>query len=89
MDTALSGVQCSGGGRGGEWADDPVDHPVHYNSHPSGVETITITEHMTFNLGNAIKYVWRAGEKGTFEQDLRKAIWYIEREIKRVSQLQS
>lgn len=42
---------------------DNVNHPKHYNSHPSGVECITITEHMTFNVGNAIKYLWRAGLK--------------------------
>lgn len=42
---------------------DPVNHPQHYNSHPSGVECITITEHMSFNVGNAIKYLWRAGLK--------------------------
>ena len=36
---------------------DPVNHPPHYNGHPSGVECITIVEHMGFNLGNAIKYI--------------------------------
>lgn len=40
-----------------------VNHPTHYTSHPSGVECITITEHMTFNAGNAVKYLWRAGLK--------------------------
>lgn len=60
-------------------------NPPHYRSHPSGVECIQITEHMNFNLGNAIKYIWRAGEKPNtpVELDLRKAIWYIEREIAR------
>lgn len=43
---------------------DSVNHPKHYNSHPSGVECITITEHMNFNIGNAVKYLWRAGLKG-------------------------
>lgn len=62
---------------------DPINHPSHYVSHPSGVECITITEHMGFNLGNAIKYIWRADEKGAALDDLRKAAWYIEREIKR------
>lgn len=68
------------------YADDPVNHPKHYNDHPSGVECITITRHMGFNIGNAIKYLWRAGRKDKdFEiQDLRKAIWYIEDEIKRL-----
>jgi hypothetical protein len=63
---------------------DPINHPTHYTSHPSGVECIQIVEHMNFNRGNAIKYVWRAGEKGPVEEDLRKAIWYLEREIKRL-----
>ena len=62
---------------------DPVDHPPHYTKHPSGVECIQITEHMNFNLGNAVKYIWRADEKGTAVQDLQKAIWYINREIRR------
>lgn len=61
----------------------PVNHPSHYNSHPSGVECIDIVEHMPFNVGNAIKYLWRAGLKGDAVEDMRKAIWYIEREIAR------
>jgi len=62
-----------------------VDHPKHYNSHPSGVECIDIIEYMTFNVGAAIKHLWRAGLKPGVdqEQDLHKAIWYIEREIER------
>lgn len=63
---------------------DMVNHPPHYTSHPSGVECITITEHMTFCVGNAIKYLWRAGLKGKSDiEDLRKALWYIDREITR------
>ena len=62
---------------------DLVNHPPHYTSHPSGVECITITEHMNFNCGNAIKYIWRADEKGMSIEDLRKAEWYIIREIDR------
>lgn len=62
---------------------DPVDHPRHYVSHPSGVECITVTEHMGFNVGNAIKYLWRADEKGSPIEDLRKAAWYVNREIER------
>jgi len=60
-----------------------VDHPKHYTSHPSGIECIQITEHMGFNLGNAIKYIWRADLKGKDIEDLRKAVWYINREIAR------
>lgn len=62
---------------------DPVNHPVHYTSHPSGVECIAITEHMSFNVGNAIKYLWRADEKGAPIEDLQKARWYVDREIAR------
>ena len=63
---------------------DPVNHPKHYTEHPSGVECIEITEHMNFNVGNAIKYLWRAGLKGEQVEDLRKARWYIDREIARI-----
>lgn len=58
-----------------------VNHPLHYNGHPSGVECITVVEHMGFNLGNAVKYIWRADLKGDSIQDLEKAAWYINREI--------
>lgn len=64
-------------------AHDPVNHPKHYTDHPSGIECIQITEHMGFNLGNAIKYVWRADLKGSSIEDLRKAIWYIDREVQK------
>ena len=63
---------------------DPVNHPSHYTSHPSGVECIQITEHLNFCIGNAIKYLWRAGLKGNAVEDLRKAAWYINREINRL-----
>jgi hypothetical protein len=66
---------------------DAVNHPLHYTKHPSGVECIQITEHMSFNLGNAVKYIWRSGDKGNRRQDLEKAIWYIQREIQRVEEL--
>jgi hypothetical protein len=62
---------------------DPVDHPSHYTAHPSGVECITITEHMSFNRGNAVKYIRRADLKGDAIEDLRKAAWYVQREIER------
>ena len=61
-----------------------VKHPDHYNEHLSGVECIDIVEWMTFNLGNAVKYVWRAPYKGNQIEDLRKAAWYINREIERL-----
>lgn len=62
-------------------AADMVNHPPHYTSHPSGIECIQITEHMGFNLGNALKYIWRADEKGQALEDLKKASWYLAREI--------
>ena len=58
-----------------------MNNPPHYNKHPSGVECIEIVEHFGFNLGNAIKYIWRAGLKGETLPDLKKARWYVDREI--------
>lgn len=62
---------------------DMVNHPPHYTKHPSGVECIQITEHMGFNLGNAIKYIWRADLKADAIEDLKKAVWYVSREIQK------
>lgn len=67
---------------GSKPGNDPVNHPKHYTSHPSGIECIQVTEHMGFCLGNATKYIWRADLKNGIE-DLKKAKWYIEREIQR------
>lgn len=66
-----------------------VEHPKHYNLHPSGIECITIARHYCFSIGNAIKYLWRAGlkkEQGLDDktkeiEDLEKAIWYIKDRI--------
>jgi len=63
---------------------DPVNHPRHYTSHPSGVECIAIVEHMNFCLGNAVKYIWRADLKhDNALEDLEKAAFYIRQEIDR------
>lgn len=64
-----------------------VDHPAHYTTDPSGVECIQVTRHRNFNVGNAIKYLWRAGKKdgNATIQDLHKAIWYIRDEIDRLA----
>lgn len=67
-----------------------VDHPKHYNSHPSGVECIEIARHYNFCVGNAIKYIWRAGlKKETLVtpvekeiEDIEKAIWYLKDHLK-------
>jgi hypothetical protein len=69
-----------------EWVDvkeedDIVNKPKHYTEHPSGIECIEVTEHMGFNLGNAIKYIWRCDLKKDAIEDLKKAKWYIDREI--------
>lgn len=65
---------------------DHVNHPPHYASHPSGVECVDIAEHLSFNLGNALKYVWRWEQKDDPEENLRKCLWYIERETSRLDQ---
>ncbi len=67
--------------------EDMVNHPPHYKAHPSGVECIQITEHMNFNLGNAIKYIWRADLKGNAVEDLKKAQFYLDREIARIEKV--
>jgi len=65
---------------------DLINHPPHYTAHPSGVECIQITEHMNFNIGNAVKYLWRFGLKSSDSlEDLKKARWYVDREIARLS----
>ena len=65
---------------------DAVNHPPHYNSHPSGVECVDVAEHYGFNIGNAIKCLWRAGLKSKDPvEDLRKAAWYVNREIERLT----
>ena len=71
---------------------DNVNHPSHYTSHPSGIECIEIARHYCFSIGNAIKYLWRAGlkkdagleDKQKEIEDLKKAIWYINDRIKQL-----
>jgi hypothetical protein len=72
-----------------EWHES-VDHPAHYNMIPAtcancghGIECIDVVEHLSFGIGNAIKYLWRADFKGDALADLRKAAWYIARETAR------
>ena len=61
---------------------DLINHPPHYTAHPSGIECIDVVEHMGFNLGNAVKYIWRADLKHeTPIEDLKKAQFYINREL--------
>lgn len=61
-----------------------VDHPTHYNQHPSGVEVIEIVRHLDFNLGSAVKYILREGLKGESDKDLNKALWYMRDEHQNV-----
>lgn len=65
---------------------DMVNHPQHYTSDPSGIECIQVVRHRNYNIGNAIKYLWRAGLKNEEKhiEDLKKAIFYIQDEIKRL-----
>ena len=60
---------------------DMVNHPNHYNNHPSGVECIDIIKHMGFCRGSAIKYIWRCFDKGKPIEDLKKAIFYLNTKI--------
>lgn len=64
---------------------DPVNHPAHYTAY-KGLEIIDLTEQMNFNRGNAVKYIARAGLKSKENEieDLKKAVWYINREIQRL-----
>lgn len=72
---------------------DQINHPKHYTSDPSGIECIDVTRHRNFNIGNAIKYLWRAGLKEDKDrkiidkqvEDLNKAVWYLVDEIHRLS----
>lgn len=71
---------------------DNVNHPKYYNSHPSGVECIDVARHYCFSIGNAIKYLWRAGLKSDSSmldiekeiEDLNKAIWYIQDRVEQL-----
>ncbi|MFI0553398.1 DUF3310 domain-containing protein [Streptomyces scabiei] len=66
-------------------AHDEVNHPAHYTWLPNDIEVIDITELFNFCLGNALKYIMRAGHKHDEPlTDLRKAAWYINREIERL-----
>lgn len=69
---------------------DPINNPPHYNSSPAKcecgrrIECIDIARHMDFNLGNALKYIWRTEHKNGSE-DIKKAIWYLNDYLKKLS----
>lgn len=65
-----------------------VDHPVHYNSHASGIEAIDLCEQLSFNIGNAVKYLFRLGLKGDALEDMEKSQFYLRREMARLHTLQ-
>lgn len=68
-------------------ASDSVNHPDHYNQHPSGIECVTIASGFDYCLGNCIKYIWRAGLKNKDPlEDLRKAVWYLNYKIKQLEE---
>ena len=60
--------------------EDLVNQPKHYCSHPSGIECIQIAELLPFNLGNALKYLWRSDLKWDKQEDTKKAIFYLRRQ---------
>jgi len=66
-------------------AAEAVNHPAHYGSADDPYEAIKVIEawDLGFNLGNCVKYVARAGKKGDRLEDLKKAAWYLNREIER------
>jgi hypothetical protein len=73
--------------RVGDSSNPEVDHPPYYNWHPAGIEAVKVCEAFSYNLGNALAYIWRCGgtvKKGDVETDLKKAIWYLRRELERI-----
>lgn len=73
--------------------EDMVNHPPHYTQHPSGIECIEVIEHFPANIALAIKHLWRFGRKEVVDkndpyQDYRKAMWYINREMQRLSKME-
>lgn len=61
-----------------EGANPAVDHPTHYNTHPSGLECIQVIREMSVSPGLTVKHLWRVGQKDETRQDLEKALWYAE-----------
>jgi len=61
---------------------DIVNKPKHYNMHSSSIECIEIVQHLSFCLGNAVKYIWRAALKNENPiEDYKKAIYYLKKEL--------
>lgn len=72
-----------------------VNHPRHYSTLAAScdkcgdsIECIEVVRHMNFNLGNVVKYIWRAGHKGNVLEDLKKALWYLQDEVSRLEEIE-
>lgn len=81
LDPTVEAVKACATARSLRNSVDNINMPAHYRMLP--VECIDVTEHFNFTLGNAIKYIWRADFKGKPIEDLKKAVWYLQREIAR------
>lgn len=76
-ETAINALTAYLGKDGGQASKDPIN-PSHYQT-DFGVQCIDIAQHLSYNMGNAFKYAWRAGQKDDFEQDIRKCLWYVQK----------
>lgn len=87
VDCPMTSMGSMGPGEHAPLPYEKVDHPKHYNEHPAGIECVDVVEEMSFNLGNAVKYIWRAGLKpdSKNDEDLAKAEWYLKRERERLA----
>lgn len=65
----------------GQTVENSINHPAHYNTGKIEVIDFIEDQKLGFNLGNAVKYISRSAHKGTELDDLRKARWYLDREI--------
>ncbi len=65
---------------------DNINNPPHYTSGKIEVIDYIEDKNLNFHMGNAVKYISRAGKKGDYIEDIQKAIWYLNREIKRVKE---
>ena len=84
MDDILENITNDADGIDPRYDKNAVDHPKHYNA-IDGIECIDVVEQMNFNLGNAVKYIWRSPHTDKSVEDLQKAIWYLNREIWRIT----
>lgn len=83
LDGKYAGLAQSDADIVSEWEEESVNHPNHYGGSDNPYEAIKVIEawQLNFNLGNVIKYISRAGKKGSKTEDLQKALWYLQREV--------